>query len=115
MSYKWKPNKQQIAAFKNKLQEQDKALSELQSKYKDWCIYYNDNKSSLYMSNSKLKVEYRISTHHLPNKNYGDTNKYRNYKGDGLNNYKKIEIITNSRYRVLEKAREVLNDSSSNI
>lgn len=106
MAYKWKPSKAQKEAFKAKLVEQDIELDKLRQEYKGWDISYNDNKSSLYLSNSELRIEYRISTHHLPNHNYGDTNKYRQYKGS--NDFKKIEIVTNSRDNVLKKAKECL-------
>lgn len=108
--YKWKPNKAQKEAFKNKLIEQDKQLDELKIKYKNIIkdIYWNNNKSSLYIFKNNNE-SYRISTHHLPNKDwyfqyYGIGDKYRNCS------FVKKEIITNSRDNIIKKAKLILEE-----
>ena len=107
---KWKPSKTQIEAFKNKLIEQDKQLTDLKNKYNNIIVdcYFNDNKSSLYLF-LKNNNSYRISTHHLPSKNWEDKKigigeKYR--KCIFTNN----EIITNSRDNIIKKAINILEN-----
>ena len=100
---KWKPNKKQKEAFKAKLEQQDQQLQELKEKYNDKIvnIYWNDNKSSLYVY-LKNGNSYRISTHHLPNRNILNDNKYRDCII--VDN----EVITNSRDNIIKKAIEIL-------
>ncbi len=111
MKRKWKPNKKEKEEFKAKLWEQEKQLAELincyQSEIKD--AYWNDNKSSLYLFLNNGN-SYRISTHHLPNKDwnfkiFGIGEKYRNCS------FVQKEIVTNSRNNIIRKAFELLENS----
>ena len=104
--FKWKPSKAKIAEFKEKLKKQE---SEIDQFYKDTGIYIttNDNMSSYYFNFEN--VEYRISTHHLPNHfSNGDYDKYRNYR-PFLSNKKVIEKVTNSRDNLIKIAYKIVN------
>lgn len=108
MSYsrrKWKPNKAQKEAFKLKLIEQDNALQELQNAYSNKIdlAYWNDNKSSLYIYLNNGE-RYRISTHHLPNRDW-ETREFNEYRNCS---FVDKEIVTNSRDNIINKAREIL-------
>ena len=109
--FKWKPSKAKIAEFKEKLKKQENEIDQF---YKDTGIYIitNDNMSSYYFEFEN--VEYRISTHHLPNHNrspfdeFDESTKYRNYR-PFLSNKKVIEKVTNSRDNLIKIAYKIVN------
>ena len=100
---KWKPTKEQVEEFKEKLEEQDNWLNSFENEELVISAKWNDNKSSLYV-NFKDGTNYRISTHHLPG--YEDT-QYRSYKGNiAAGSWE--EIVTNSRNNIMKKAEALL-------
>ena len=101
---KWKPSKSQIEEFKEKLEIQDNWLDNFTKDEEVISAKWNDNKSSLYVS-FKDGSNYRISTHHLPS--YEDDTQYRSYKGNPAAG-KWIEIVTNSRNNIMNKADNLL-------
>lgn len=106
MSYKWKPSKAAIEEFKQKLIEQENQTDLLSKEFPEIFFKWNNNMSSLYFKFENK--EYRISTHHLPNRNIdNDYCKYRNYN-PLLNDLEVVEIVTNSRDNIFVKTREIL-------
>lgn len=109
--YHWKPNKAQKEAFKQKIASQDDWLKHYLELNKHMVGKWNDNYSSLYLTNNNTNTGYRISTHHLPNYEGG----YRDYQGmfNGtiLNpDTKFIEKVTRSRDNIMKLAEEIAKE-----
>lgn len=103
---RWKPNKKQKQQFIDKLYEQDLWLKELKYNKDRYYIRWNNNKSSLYIDDDKLKIKFRISTHHLPSHEY-DGN-YRAFNPKNYESFEIKEIITNSRNNIMKKAEYII-------
>ena len=108
---KWKPNRAQKEAYKEKINTQADWLKHYLDLNKHMTGKWNDNYSSLYLTNTSTNTGYRISTHHLPDYQGG----YRDYQGafngTQLNpDNKFIEKVTRSRDNIMKYAEDVAKE-----
>lgn len=105
MSYKYKPSKANIAKWLENKKELEKWVIDTGRKYHIF-LRTNEKGNSFYFT--KNNIEYRVSTHNLPNHHYiaaGDC-KYREYKG--LGDIEKKEYVTNSYENIKKKIIEIM-------
>lgn len=109
--YRWKPNRAEKEAFKEKIASQEDWLKKYLELNKHMVGKWNNNYSSLYLTNNNTNTGYRISTHHLPDYQGG----YRDYQGmfngTTLNpDTKFIEKVTRSRDNIMKYAEEIAKE-----
>ena len=80
----FKPSNAQKLLYIQSLHDDDEWIKQFMKEHPDFSLRYNNNHSSLYVTNVKTNDGYRVSTHYLPDENHtGGTREYQGQEAQG--------------------------------